>query len=251
MSYECQYCHTIFTRAYTLRQHQLKTKYCLALQQACTCKYCGKELSRKDSLRRHKDSCGEYRKSKNNELDERIERLTGLVEKILVQPGANTNVNNRNLVTNLQPVVEEVIEAMALDYLTIDDIKKGVDGLVSFVLTYPLNENVVCTDKSRKKIKYKDAEGNIVNDLGGIKLSRTFFKAINPHNQELIRNEYDSIHEKVQEILSRGAAHDENVAELMMEAMQIQTLAAKCDEIAQGGDNEVRVDFVNRLTKQL
>jgi hypothetical protein len=256
MSHICEYCGTTFTRSYSLKQHQTKTKYCIALQQVqkYICEVCGKELSRKDSLRRHQESCRDYRKCKSDRMEEHMSHLTSLIEKILTQPqqpAAPTNVNNRNFVANLQPVVEEDIEAIALEYLTIDDLKKGVDGLVTFVLDYPLGKKIVCTDKSRKKIQYKDAEGHIVNDAGGVKLSQTFFKAINPRNQELIRNEYDEIHTKVQDIISRGAAHDENVAELMMEAMQIQTLAAKCEEIAQGGDNEVRTDFINRLAKQL
>ena len=258
MNHVCEYCGNTFSRPSTLRKHQSNAKYCIKLQKslpAFVCDVCGKEFSRKDSLIRHKETCREQNRDRTDRLEQHISQLTFLVEKILTeQPRvASTNVNNtnRNFVANLQPINEEDIEAMALEYLTIDDLKKGVDGLVTFVLDYPLGKNIICTDKSRKKIQYKDADGQLINDVGGVKLSQIFFKAINPHNQELIRNEYDLIHTKVQDILARDAADDENVANLMMEAMQMQTLGAKCDEIAQGGDNEFRTEFVNRLAKQL
>ncbi len=257
MNYVCEYCNSDFVRAYNLKQHQLNAQYCIALRKRgehkCICEHCGKEISRKDNLKRHAEICQRAIEKGNSDkiardVNELKQMISALINKADTAP---TNVNNRNFVANLQPVIEEDIEAIALEYLTIDDLKKGVDGLVTFVLDYPLGKKIVCTDKSRKKIQYKDAEGHIVNDAGGVKLSQTFFKAINPRNQELIRNEYDEIHTKVQDIIARGAAHDENVAALMMEAMQIQTLAAKCEEIAQGGDNEVRTDFINRLAKQL
>ena len=257
MSYICEYCNTNFTRIYTLKQHQLKAKYCLALQRKHISKYicesCEKEFSRKDSLKRHQQTCTIVRERIDEKIQEYMSEMKNLFEQLADKESSKstaTNVN-RNFVANLQPVVEEDIEAIALEYLTIDDIKKGVDGFVSFVLDYPLGKNVICTDKSRKKLQYKDAEGYIVNDAGGVQLSKTFFKAINPRNQELIKNEYDQIYTKVQDIIAREAAHDENVTDLMMEAMNIQTLAAKCEEIAMGGDNEVRVNFINRLIKQL
>nr|QBK87782.1 MAG: C2H2 type zinc finger protein [Marseillevirus LCMAC202] len=247
----------------------MKAKYCVALQeqrilqeqrtlqerhaQKYVCESCGIELTRKDNLKRHQEVCKRHQEVKKEELLERqISHLTNLVEKLASKPDTNVNNVNRNVVLgNLQPVVEEDIEALAIEYLTIDDIKKGVVGLVTFVLNYPLGERIICTDKSRKKLQYKDAEGNVVNDPGGVKLSQTFFKAINPRNQELIRTEYEDITTKVQDIVQRGAADEENVTKLMLQAMQLQTLGAKCNEIAEGGDNDVRVDFVNQLTKQL
>jgi hypothetical protein len=264
MSFICDYCDAKFTRNYNLKQHQLNTKYCKKLQRyhqkqlkKVVCNYCGIDISTKGNLKRHQETCSKFQQNnKVEKLEQEITFIKSLLSQIVQnkpdkEPNDNV-VNNRNVVLgNLQPVVEQDIQAIALEYLTIDDIKKGVNGLVTFVLNYPLGKNLICTDKSRRKLQYKDANGNIVNDVGGVKLSQTFFKAINTHSQNLISTEYNNINIKVQDIVGRGMASEENVSELMMQAMAIQTLGAKCNEIADGEDNDVRIDFVKQLTKQL
>jgi hypothetical protein len=45
-------------------------------------------------------------------------------------------------------------------------------------LEYPLKDKIVCTDFSRRKLKYKDENGNLIEDPEMIKLSQKLFKAI-------------------------------------------------------------------------
>ena len=45
-------------------------------------------------------------------------------------------------------------------------------------MEYPLKDKIVCTDFSRRKLKYKDENGNLIEDPEMIKLSQKLFKAI-------------------------------------------------------------------------
>ncbi len=98
----------------------MQAKYCLALQeqhaQKYVCESCGKELTRKDNLKRHQDVCNTHRNLKKDALlEKQMVHLTTLIENLVNKPDItdvptvnnnNNNNNNRNMVlNNLQPVV--------------------------------------------------------------------------------------------------------------------------------------------------
>ena len=53
-------------------------------------------------------------------------------------------------------------------------------------MNYPLNQKIVCTDFSRRKIKYKTDDGKVKNDINMVCLSKDLFKSIDVRNKELI-----------------------------------------------------------------
>ena len=55
-------------------------------------------------------------------------------------------------------------------YLTEEHIRAGKDGFVKYFLEHPLKGNILCTDYSRKKIKYKDEDGKLIVDHNMSKL---------------------------------------------------------------------------------
>jgi hypothetical protein len=69
--------------------------------------------------------------------------------------------------------------------LTIDHIKKGALGYSEYFLEYPLKERVICTDYARRKIKYKNEQGEIISDPEMSNLSDLLFKSIKDRNREL------------------------------------------------------------------
>ena len=82
----------------------------------------------------------------------------------LKQYFGNQNQQRYNtIINNLTPITEDHLKEQA-QFLTIDHVKNGVDGYVKYALDYPLKDKIVCTDFSRRKIKYKDEEGNIIED---------------------------------------------------------------------------------------
>ena len=55
---------------------------------------------------------------------------------------------------------------------------------------------MVCSDFARKKIKYKDTDGNVINDPEMTKLAKRFFESISQKNQELTQQYANEIREK-------------------------------------------------------
>ncbi len=273
--YDCEYCCRSFNRNTSLTRHQSTAKYCLDIQKAAkqttyTCGYCKKQLSLGTKNSKHLQTCTVYDQRieykavalQNEDIhrqlkvkDEQIRELQRQIQELaMLAINHRTPVQNRNniVLNNLEPLTDEKLETLAIDHLTIDDLKRGVEGLIEiFSSNYPVRGSVVCTDKSRKKLCFREEDGTVIDDPGGAKLSQKFFSAIKPRYSELINQEYANITERVQDIVKRNRAVEENVVELMQEATALQNFKSECDIAAEGGANELRNDFVTRLVQTL
>jgi hypothetical protein len=85
---------------------------------------------------------------------------------------------------NLQMITPEHLHEQA-QHLTLEHIKRGAVGYGEYFLEHPLKDRVVCTDFSRRKIKYKNENGEIVTDPELTILSEALFKSIRDRNKEL------------------------------------------------------------------
>ena len=74
----------------------------------------------------------------------------------------------------MQPVTDEILYDN-VQHLTIDHIKKGAEGYAEYALEYPLKDKLLCSDFSRRKVKFKDKDGNIITDPEMTNLARKFF----------------------------------------------------------------------------
>ena len=70
--------------------------------------------------------------------------------------------------------------------LTIDHILKGAQGYAEYALDFPLKNRICCVDYSRRKVKFKDINGNIITDPEMSILATKFFKYIKDKNKNLI-----------------------------------------------------------------
>ena len=89
-----------------------------------------------------------------------------------------------NYLDNMKPITPEMLLSYT-DNLTEEHLLEGEKGITKYFCDYPMKGNVLCTDLSRKKIKYKDAEGNIQTDVNLSKLRKGMFKSIEPKVKEL------------------------------------------------------------------
>ena len=182
-----------------------------------------RKISRKYNLVRHEKSCKlgvilsiSAENQKLLEINEKISKEILEIRKeyeeklrqkdLEIKELAMASINrpttiNRNKITinqkisNLDPLHFEKMGEYS-EYLTIDHIKAGLDGYVDYALEYPFKNRVVCSDFARKKIKYKDTDGNVINDPEMTKLAKRFFESISQKNQELTQQYANEIREK-------------------------------------------------------
>jgi hypothetical protein len=174
--------------------------------------------------------------------------IVDLQKTIVEMTDRQTNTTNRNVTMSLSPITDEGLREH-LEHLTIDFIQEGGRGYASWANCYPFKDRIVCTDLARKKLRYKDGAGEVVEDGGGIKLSQRFFQAIALRNEAIINDEYHNLHERVEEIARNGTAHDEDLTGLLTKASHLQDLLIKCRGAAKGEENELTREFINYLSR--
>ena len=248
MSNTCEYCNKVFSNIYNKRRHQQTSKKCLVIQDANTngyiCDRCGKSFPRRDNMLRHQQKCTEPTAS-NKEMAEVMVIMAKLLEK-----NTETSLKSTNNFMNLSPLTEELL-TKNLDQLTIDLIQEGGKGYATHAGHYPCKKNVVCTDQARKKLRWRDENNELINDTGGIKLAQCFFKHIAQHNEELINTEYSNIQRQVQDIAVSQIAENSNLVELLQKSTLLQSTLAKCQQAANGLENDLTKDFIRQLSRML
>ena len=277
---ECEYCKKILKNKSSLNYHQKTTKYCLKIQckdsTIYTCKDCNKNLSTKQHYTIHIENCV---KKKNNiiknfeeekiydkdqkikELQEQIEKLQSELAMIARTAASkpthiqNNNQKINNTINNLIPITEEHLKDQ-VKYLTLDHIKNGTDGYVQYALDFPLKDRITCTDFSRRKIKYKDGEGNLIDDPEMAKLSQKFFKAIEEKNSILINDYLNEIQNQFN-ILNNNPNNEMNYEEtkdfdirsdtLIEEVFKAKAQKREISEAANGKKPDIYHDFVKDI----
>jgi hypothetical protein len=208
--YTCEYCNNSFANKASYYNHIKRAKYCLKLRGEKSiehiCQGCKNALTSKQSLNIHKETCIEYQvlitmidKDKQiSELNERIMYLTENIKelqnkleniaiKAVSRPTINTTKNTQinNYIEKLECVTDEHLRDQA-QYLTIGHIKQGAEGYADFALEKPLKNRIICVDYARRKVKFKDVNGNINTDPEMSTLATKFFQSIKDQNKNLI-----------------------------------------------------------------
>jgi hypothetical protein len=220
---KCEHCNNTFKNNSILRHHQKTAKYCLSIQKKkgvsvsslYNCQYCNRSMSQKIDLDRHYLSCkkkteygirNEYEEKVSiltekltekdeiiNELKLHIEKLQDKLENIAIhavkRSTVTNNVSNKTQINNIIQKMEPVTQKHLIDHtpnLTIEHVQKGASGYAEYALEYPLKDRVVCVDYARRKIKFKDQEGNVITDPEMAKLAPMFFENIKKKSSELV-----------------------------------------------------------------
>ena len=201
----CEFCKRLFSVKSALLRHKNTAKFCLKLQSERNaklniCEYCNKELKSERNLSLHYKICAEYLSQKFNNLElieklqEKDEEITELkkhvrdledkLENIAIK-GVLKPTKITNYIQQLQPVTEEHFLECSSN-LTLEHIKKGPRGYAQYALEYPLRDRVVCVDYARRKIKFKDANGNVITDPEMNRLAMLFYNSIKDKNRQLV-----------------------------------------------------------------
>jgi len=216
MENKCSFCKKIFASKSNLRTHMSTAKYCISNRPTGSsetstkvifkCEGCNSELSSRQVLDIHKSKCidfitakihDEYSKQITSqekviiEMKSHIKELESKLENIALKAVArptsvvNTTDNRiQQVINNLIPVTDDHLKEQSR-FLTLDHIKQGAVGYANFACEHALKDRVACTDLSRRKIKYKNPEGQLVSDPEMMVMSKKLFCAISEKNKQL------------------------------------------------------------------
>lgn len=202
---KCNYCKQIFTTVQRLDIHlqNCKTKEILIQKEEKEEEYkiiIENELKDKDKLiielrneLKHSIITNKQLSEKNKELEE---KLFSILEKAVNKP-TTTNTTN-NYIEKLEMISPEHLNQQSVN-LTMDHLKQGALGYSSFFLEHSLKDRVVCTDFSRRKLKYKDENGEVITDPDMTSLSKLLFKSIKDRNKELSIRYIEELNQKTKE----------------------------------------------------
>jgi hypothetical protein len=231
---ECEFCGNKFSNKQNLNQHQKKTKYCLKLQGKTVdteykCDGCLKTFTIKGNLIKHQKICRndvrnerlleeneEYKKQiiileqrisnletqvrelkldKKN-LQERYDKLSLTAVKRPVNSTKNIQINN--FIQKMEPLrIEDIEESVPM--LTLDHHVKGPEGYAEYALEFPFKDKIVCVDVNRNKIKYKDGQGNVIEDVGFRKMMTKLCNSVKDRSFNLCQEHYEKLSDQFTE----------------------------------------------------
>ena len=190
---QCQICKKQFSKVSNLNKHR-KTSKCSHLNKCpqCDCLFldvnehtlkCSHTLIKKVAQLEADNERYILQiiklQDRMDRLDEIQEQMKELSKKIDEKepPVIHIHNNNYNQIQNLNIIKPNEFDSFS-EFLTIDHIKKGVYGYAEYAITYPLSNKILCTDFSRRKLKYKTDEGELKTDINFNTLSKDLFKSI-------------------------------------------------------------------------
>jgi len=256
---ECEICKNTFTGKHNLLKHQRTAIYCLKLKNKdiqtvdtlfkCIC---SKTFTSNENIVSHQKKCIEYHKnewiiSHNEEINNykstiaehknTIKDLQNTIEKLathaISRPTISTTKNTQiNYIQQMKPVIDDELKDNAQN-LTIDHILKGPEGYAQYALEYPLKDRVCCVDYARRKVKFKDPNGNVITDPEMSTLATKFFQSIKDKNKDLI--------------IEYGTKLNEHLGEHLQDLIDILDIKSGVDNGADGSKTEFYHDFVKNI----
>ena len=220
---KCDFCGNEFSNKQNLNSHQKNTKYCLKIQGVTEnkqtnfkCEGCSKGFPLIHHYKRHIKICKEFaitniKCNRILELEKIIERLSceneilkNELEKYrtdykelsitaVKRPTTNTkNIQINNYIKNMQPLLETDIKNN-IQYLTLDHHVKGAEGYAEYALEFPFKNKIVCVDTARNKIKYKNEEGDVIEDVGFRKMMEKLCRELKDRSFNLCQEHYEKL----------------------------------------------------------
>lgn len=271
--FRCEFCDNLFTTKNGLSNHKRKARYCLTGRgkqiDKFICEGCSKEFTEKRYLENHEEKCNtlssvlsvknklkltetsllqieqqnkDYEKTIKN-LQTQVEQLQNKLENIAVQ-GVKKVTNTTNIL-KLEPLAKEWLESQAL-LLTERHFSQGIAGLAQFAVENSFKDRVVCTDMTRKSLKYKDNNGEIKKDPKGKKLATLFFNSIHSKAENIIPDMIEKIKDELHD------AGDEEILESIRVKMNdLISVEKGIKQISKGHETELREQFTCQLCELL
>jgi len=216
------------------------------------CEFCKNSYTTKRRLISHYESCVQYNVDKVHkeykkiiedqekvilEQKQTIKDLQGTIEKLASQAISRTtnttkNTQINNYIQQLQPITDDILKENVPN-LTIEHILKGAEGYAEYALEYPLKNRIICVDYARRKVKFKDSNGNLITDPEMTNIATKFFQSIKDKNKFLIFEYGNAMKERFGDEL-------ETIVKIMDNKMNV-------DNGADGAKTEFYHEFVKNI----
>ncbi len=231
---ECEFCKKVLSSKSALNTHQRTARYCLKIQglqvsKKYECKGCNKTFEISANFERHKKTCKNPNKIQEYKdiIKQMKQDMTKLYETIKVlqkenemlredkkdlqdnytelsltavkRPVNNTkNIQINNFIQKMEPLrIKDIKESVPL--LTLDHHVKGPEGYAEYALEFPFKNKIVCVDINRNKIKYKDGDGNVIEDVGFRKMMTKLCDSLKDRSFNLCQEHYEKLSEQFTE----------------------------------------------------
>ena len=238
--YKCTACTKVFSRSYELKRHtaicqasSLMEEYLSELNES------KRRIEKHQTQLIHKDEIIDGLQDQLIEQKLIIQQLQDKLENIALNAVSRPTTSNKtqinNFVQQLQPVTDQHFSDN-VQHLTIDHILKGPEGYAQYALEYPLKERMICVDYSRRKVKFKDKDGNVITDPDMTNLATKFFNSIKDKNKKLIVECSDKL--------------KENFGDEVDTIVKIFDYKAGVDNGSDGTKTEFQHDFVKYMCSQ-
>jgi hypothetical protein len=220
----CEFCDNEFSNKQNLNAHKKRAKYCLKIQGVTNikkflCENCDKNFTKKFSYDRHTKMCkktnllvdfekklealnieiielkkeNEMLRSQLNKTEENYKDLA--ITAVKRPTTSNKNIQINNYIKNMPPLLESDITDN-IPMLTLEHHSKGAEGYAQYAMEFPFKDKIVTIDVSRNKIKYKNEEGDIIEDVGFKKMMTKLCIALKDRSFNLSQEHYDKLSEK-------------------------------------------------------
>jgi hypothetical protein len=263
--YNCKFCNKEFKNKYTLKNHIDNAKYCINKRNKYEKQL--EEIKNKyeKQIEEVKNKYEKQLEEQENKYEKQIYDLQNKLENIALKAVSKpTNIHNNNqkinqIINNLTPITDNHLKDQA-KFLTLEHIKNGASGYAQYALEYPLKDKIVCTDFARKKIKFKDNEGNLIDDPEMAKLLQKLCKAILEQNQILIDEYMDELQSKFikwakepnNEMNEDETEEYSTIGSIITDAIsQIRTQNREIKEIADGYKPDIFNEIVRYICSKL
>jgi hypothetical protein len=172
----------------------------------------------------------EMLKIDKKDLQKRYDNLSITAVK---RPTTNTkNIQINNYIKNMPPLLELDIKEN-VQYLTLDHHVKGAEGYAEYALEFPFKDKIVCVDTARNKIKYKNEEGDVIEDVGFRKMMVKLCNELKDRSFNLSQEHYEKL--------------SDNFSDKEMEDYNFMEAALAITKYANGKES----DFCNKIIRMI
>jgi hypothetical protein len=175
-----------------------------------------------------------------------------------------TNNTKIDIFNSLTPLTDDDYKKFT-NKLTLEHIRKGAEGYADYALNYTLKDKLMCLDYARKKICYKNEQGDKVEEYRLNTILPKIFKEIEPVNKEMILAlmnnvndeflEYEKTINEFDEGDETDREYSKKIEENQEQIMKYSDMLGDCYKISNGITNnklgtEITDIVINKIPKK-